>query len=141
MTAKNRTDWVLLALALTWFATGCASKDMVVDLYGSVVYEKPEILEVSHTVSDERRQGGEAVVEVTIQGDPGLSASFDIYPGIVERHPMEETGDGRYLGRFLFPSEHVGGSFTITGRLAHAEAGEVVLRDPAPLTISRVERR
>jgi hypothetical protein len=140
MTARTRTGLAVLALALTWL-TGCASKEMVVDLYGSVVYEKPEILEVSHTVNDERRQGGEALVEVVVLGDPGLAASFDIYPGIVERHPMEEAEDGRYLGRFLFPSDHVGGSFTITGRLEHTEAGEVVLRDPEPLSISRVEGR
>jgi len=128
---------VLMVVALA----GCAGKEMVVDLYGSVIYEKPEIREVSHTLADTRQQDGVAVVRVSILGDPGLVASFDIYPGITERYPMQETSGGEYTGEFRFPADEAGGSFTITGRLEHAEAGEVVQRDPDPLTVSRVNRR
>lgn len=128
---------VLMVVALA----GCAGREMVVDLYGSIIYEKPQIRAVSHTLDDGRRQGGVAVVRVSIQGDPGLAASFDIYPGIVERYEMQETSAGNYTGEFRFLADEAGGSFTITGRLEHAEAGEVVLRDPDPLTISRANPR
>ena len=132
------TAAVLVALLLT----ACAgSKEMVVDLYGSVIYEKPQIVEVSHSLDDRREQGGAAVVEVAIQGDPGLAASFDIYPGVVARHPMEEGEPGIYRGSFEFPLDEAAGTFTITGRLQHAEAGEVILRDPVPLILGRVDLR
>jgi hypothetical protein len=68
-------------------------------------------------------------------------ASFDIYPGFAERYPMQETSGGNYSGEFRFPPDEAGGTFSITGRLEHAEAGEVVLRDPDPLTIGRSNSR
>lgn len=132
---------LLVALLMVVALAGCAGREMVVDLYGSIIYEKPEIREVSHTLTDTRQQDGVAVVRVSILGDPGLVASFDIYPGITKRHPMQETSGGTYTGEFRFPPDEAGGSFTITGRLEHAEAGEVVLRDPDPLTIGRVHPR
>jgi hypothetical protein len=138
-TKRLRAPMALLAALLV---VACAGKrEMVVDLYGSVIYEKPRILEVSHTLTDAREQGGQAVVQVSIQGDPGLAASFDIYPGVVDRHPMEEGSAGDYRGTFRFPLDEVAGTFTITGRLAHADAGEVVLRDPVPLNLARMDRR
>jgi hypothetical protein len=33
----------------------------------------------------------------------------------------------------------VGGPFTVFGRVAHEKAGEVVLRDPLPITITLLE--
>lgn len=130
---------LLLALLVLGSLTGCARKEMVIDLYGSIVYEKPEILRVSHEMTDNRSKGGTVVVRVTIVGDPGLTASFDIYPGIVDHHPMNELGEGgRYVGEFAFPPDSLGGAFIATGRLLHQEAGEVTLRDPAPLTIPRL---
>ena len=71
--------WVgstLLAVAAAGLVAGCAARnERVVDLYTSVVYEKPEIREVSHTLTDTRREGGVAIVRVSIVGDPGLTAS------------------------------------------------------------------
>jgi hypothetical protein len=130
---------LLLGLAALGCLAGCAKKEMVIDLYGSVVYEKPEILRVEHEITDNRREGGTVVVQVTIVGDPGLTATFDIYPGIVDHHPMTETSEaGHYIGEFSFPPDSLGGAFIATGRLAHDEAGDVTLRDPAPLTIPRL---
>lgn len=128
----------VLLLGLVLLATACSGRKLVLDLYGSVVYEMPQIVQVSHTVRDERAEGGAAVVQVTVQGDPGLSATFDIYPGIVERHPMREIEAGRYLGEFEFLGDRLGGTFTITGRLEHPEAGEAVSRDEDPLIIRRI---
>ena len=105
----------MVALIGALLGTGCASSnEMVVDLYGSIVYEKPSILAISHTLDDSRRNGGAAVVRVSIEGDPGLVATFDIYPGMVARHPMTEGEAGRYIGEFRFPPDDVGGSFSIT---------------------------
>jgi len=122
-------------------AAGCGQRTLVLDLYGSVVYEKPELAEVSHTVRDERAHGGPAVVRVAILGDPGLSATFDIYPGIVERHPMQEAAAGSYVGEFELQGDSLGGTFTITGRLEHPDAGEAVRRDPTPLILRRIGAR
>jgi hypothetical protein len=129
---------LLLLLCLGGAATGCAHKPLVLDLYGSIVYEKPQIVAVTHVVRDPRAEEGGAVVRVTIQGDPGLTASFDIYPGIVDRRPMRETAAGSYEGEFEFPRDTLGGTFTITGRLEHPDAGEVLGRDQTPLIIRRV---
>ena len=131
----------LAVVGLLGMTAGCTQKKLVLDLYGSVVYEKPEIAEVAHTVRDDRTQGGPAVVRVTILGDPGLAATFDIYPGIVERHPMHETAAGSYVGELEIQGESLGGTFTITGRLEHPDAGEAVRRDPAPLFLRRLNAR
>jgi hypothetical protein len=100
------------------------------------MYEKPRIADISFKVSDTRRAGGTVVVDVSLLGDPGLAASFDISPGIAEGEPMQETAEGTYAGRFAFPPDLVGGPFAVIGRLRHEQAGEVVLRDETPLSIS-----
>jgi len=109
---------------------------MVLELQGSVLYDKPAIASVTHTVADGRTDGGTVVVTVRMLADPGLTASFDISPGIVERHALSETTAGAYEGAFAFPSDLVGGPFTIIARARHAEAGEVSVKDPVPLTIA-----
>lgn len=139
MSLRGSLGGALLIVGIGCLTVGCAQKHMVLDLYGSIVYEMPQIVEVSHSVTDLRAEGGSALIEVTLQGDPGLSASFDIYPGIVERHPMTETADGSYVGELEFPPDNIGGTFTVTGRLRHPEAGEAVQRDTAPLIITRTE--
>ena len=129
----GRLGAVGLLLALP--VTACAKQGMVLDLQAAVMYEKPEILEIAYEIQDSRRDGGVVVVSVRLRGDAGLDASFDITPGIVDHEPMRETEDGSYIGRFSFPPDVVGGPFSIVGRLWHEKAGEMVLRDPRPLSI------
>lgn len=119
---------------------GCAGKEMTVEIHGAVMYEKPQIARVSHTVADQRAGGGGLVVTITVLGDPGLRATFDISPEIAARVPLEEIEAGRYEGRFSFPNDQTGGPFTIIGRLLHERAGEVTLRDPDPITITLLDR-
>jgi hypothetical protein len=100
------------------------------------MYEKPKILEISHTVADSRLEAGSIVVAVSMTGDPGLVASFDITPAVADRQPMKEVEDGHYQGSFSFAPDLFGGPYWVTGRLRHELAGEHILRDPVPLTIT-----
>jgi hypothetical protein len=133
--AASSRRWLpfLLLFAL---AGGCASREMVLELQGSVLYDKPSILSVTHSIEDRRGDGGTVVVTVRVKADPGLDASFDISPGIVERHALSESSAGAYEGAFALPRDLVGGPFTIIARARHAEAGEVTAKDPVPLTIA-----
>lgn len=115
--------------------TACAHNQMLLEMSAAVVYDKPQIESVSHELEDSRSTGGAAVVKVTMAGDPGLEASFDIYPEIAENLPLKEIARGSYTGEFSFPSSVVGGPFTVIVRLRHEEAGEVVWRDPNLITI------
>lgn len=128
--------WALLGLLL--LPVGCAARDVELELQGAVLYEKPRIERVSYSVADARREGGTVVVTVRVIGDPGLAATFDISPEIVDRAPMTEVADGSYEGTFSFPPTRIGGPFTIVGRLAHDRAGEVTSIDPQPLSIALI---
>jgi hypothetical protein len=131
-----RAATICLLAALGLGAGACGGKRVVLELNASIQYEKPVITSVSHDLTDSRREGGTVAVSVTVYGDPGLEASFDITPGIVNQQPMREVADGRYVGQYAFSPDAVGGPFTIIGRLRHEEAGEVVLRDPDSVSIS-----
>ena len=125
--------WALVPLLIL---AGCARNQMLLDLRGTVMYEKPKMQEISHTVADLRLENGFLVVAVTMTGDPGLVATFDISPGVADRQPMKEVGDGRYEGSFSFSPDVFGGPYWVTGRVRHELAGEHILRDPVPLTIT-----
>jgi len=127
-------------LGSVFILAGCASNRMLLDLRANVMYDKPAIREIAHTIDDRRLDAGPFVVAVTLTGDPGLAATFDISPGIVERQPMKEVEDGRYEGTFSFAPDLYGGPYWVTGRLAHERAGEHVMRDPVALTITVPER-
>jgi len=133
--SSKRLVMAWLALGLLVMTSGCAKREMVMELSGTVMYEKPQIESVSHTLTDSRQEGGSVQVKIAMLGDPGLQASFDIAPGIANRIAMTETPAGQYAGEFTFPPETVGGPFTILGRVFHEKAGEVVLRDPESITI------
>jgi hypothetical protein len=131
MTHAGRLALIIIMMA----ACACARRQMLLELHASIKYEKPRISEISYQVVDSRAEGGTVVVEVSLRGDAGLQASFDISPGITERESMTEPEGGRYVGRFAFPRTVVGGPYTVTGRLRHEDAGEVVLKAPTSLTI------
>ena len=99
------------------------------------MYDRPRIERVVHSLVDSREQNGGVVARVEVIGDPGLKASFDINPGIVSGHPMEETTPGHYFGEFPFPSDLAGGPYTLIARLRHEAAGETIWRDPNLITI------
>lgn len=115
--------------------SACGSRPMLLEVSGTIMYEKPRITQVSHTLTDSRAKGGGVAVRVFMSGDPGLGASFDIHPDIAERQPMKEVEDGEYVGEFHFPDDVVGGPFTIVVRLRHEASGEVTLRDPDLITV------
>lgn len=131
--------WCLGAAGLLLLA-GCARRELIVEISGSVMHAKPGITEVSHTLTDERGQGGTVVVRITMRGDPGLSATFEISPDVASGAPMKETESGTYVGEFSFPPDALGGPFTVVGRLRHQVAGEVTFRDPHPISISLLPR-
>ena len=128
------------ACALLAVAHGCARDRMVLELRSTVLYEKPRIRQISHTLSDARADGGRITIQVQMLGDQGLKASFDIGPGVVSQHPMAEAEAGRYVGEFLLPQEVSGGPYSIVGRLRHEKAGEVIMRDSETLTIPLLDR-
>jgi hypothetical protein len=130
---------VLPVLALSLGAGACARQHLVVEVSGSVMYEKPRILKVSHLLRDARETGGAVSVQVTLVGDPGLRASFDITPEVADRRPMREAEPGTYRAEMSLPPTLFGGPFTVTGRLEHPDAGEVTQVDPEPINISLVE--
>lgn len=126
---------IVAALGLAVLA-GCARRPVLLELQAALMYDKPAIEAIAYDVTDERDRGGTVVVRVTMTGDPGLAASFDISPGVAEREAMAETSAGRYTGEIALPDTLVGGPFTVIGRLRHDRAGEVSRRDPTPLTIA-----
>ena len=107
-----------IALILAVFLTGCASRELILDVHGAILYEKPEVRGIAYEVADGRREGGQLVVTVRLDGDPGLDASFDITPGVATAEAMREIEDGAYVGRFAFPRDVVGGPFTIPGSVS-----------------------
>ena len=133
--AKTAPRWLPIVIGLATLAS-CASREMVLEVQGSILHDKPGISSVTHSVADGRQDGGTVVVSVRMLADPGLTASFDISPGIVERKDLPETSAGEYEAEFALPVDLVGGPFTIIARVRHAEAGEVTAKDPVPLTIS-----
>lgn len=136
---KARSIVVGVALAASLISAACARKKLVMELSGSVMYEKPRIEQISHTLSDARSEDGIVSVRIVMLGDPGLKASFDISPGIADHQPMTESPAGRYVAEFAFPGNIEGGPFTIFGRVWHEKAGEVILRDSQPITITIIE--
>jgi len=139
-----RRTWRIVALSAVavaaLLAPGCAHRRLVLELSGTIMYDKPRIDSIAHTVTDARADGGPVTVSIVMIGDPGLKASFDISPGIAERERMTETTAGHYEAEFVFPKNTVGGPFSVFGRVAHEKAGEVVLRDAQPITIILPER-
>ncbi len=115
---------------------GCARNQMLLELRGTVMYEKPRIQTITHAVADAGLDADRVDVAITLLGDAGLTATFDISPGVTERQPMSEVEDGRYEGRFSFARDIFGGPYWVTGRLRHEQAGEHILRDATPLMIA-----
>lgn len=134
-----RSAAVPIAAAAVLLASACARRGLVMEVSGTVMYDKPRIESIAHTLTDARTEGGAVTVKIVMVADPDLQATFDISPGIAEREPMTEPAAGRYVAEFVFPKNTVGGPFTVFGRVAHDKAGEMVQRDPQPITITLME--
>jgi len=128
---RLRSAAVPIAAAAVLLASACVRRALVLEVSGTVMYDKPRI--------EARTEGGSVTVKIVMLGDPGLQASFDISPGIADRESMRESAAGHYVAEFVFPKNTVGGPFSIFGRVAHDKAGEVVLRDVQPITITLLE--
>lgn len=131
------TRVLAVCLALGTLALGgCAGRELVLELHTAVMYDKPRIDAITYEVSDARAEGGDVVLRVTVAGDAGLQATFDVSPGVVDHEPMQEARDGNYEGLYRFPAGLVGGPYTVVGRLMHEKAGEVIRSAADPLIIS-----
>lgn len=128
----ERRRWMAVVLLLG--LAGCA-RGAVLELHPAVVYEKPRIESISHSLVDRRADGGEILVTVVMLADPALQATFDVYPGVADHVAMREVERGRYVGELPLPQDRSGGTYTITGRVRHDKAGESVIRDPEPLIV------
>jgi hypothetical protein len=128
----ERLTWMSLAILLG--LAGCA-RSAVLEIHPAVVYEKPRIESISHSLADRRTEGGEILVTVVMLADPALQATFDVYPGVADHIAMREVEQGRYVGEIPLPQDRTGGTYTITGRVRHEKAGEAVIRDPEPLIV------
>jgi outer membrane protein OmpA-like peptidoglycan-associated protein len=107
----------LLAIA------GCAGKkDLKLEMTRETVIHPPVISAIAldpSGVFDTRGRG--STVNVTMTGDPGLDATFDV-EGRFEGQTMEETEAGVYRGSFeVVPGEE--GDLWVVGHLVHAESG------------------
>src|SRR5262245_51276535 len=98
-----------MAAGVALLAAACARGGLVLELTGSIMYDKPRIESIAHTLNDARTDGGPVSVTIVMVGDPGLKASFDISPGIAERQQMTEKVAGHYEAEFVFPKNTVGG--------------------------------
>lgn len=136
--ARRRAPLIPVLVVLL-AGVACARQRFMVEVSGTVMYEKPRILKVSHTIQDLRATGGPVSVRVTLQGDPGLRASFDITPDVADRLPMRETAPGTYSAEFALPETLFGGPYTVTGRLEHPDAGEATQADPDAIAVGLLE--
>lgn len=132
---------LVLAVASLLAAAGCAGRSYTLELSGTIIHDKPRIRSFSYELADLRGEGGALSVSAELRGDQGLEATFDITPDIADHQPMREVEAGVYRGEFAFPPGVTGGPFTVTGRLEHEQAGQVILRDPRLLTIPILDRQ
>jgi peptidoglycan-associated lipoprotein len=116
--------------------TGCtAKKDVRLEMTRETVIHPPEITGLSLDPSgklDTRERGH--TVTVRMEGDPGLTATFDV-EGRVEAQPMNEVQPGVYQGAFQV-SQGEKADLWVVGHLVHEESGaEQSYRAPGSLSV------
>jgi len=91
--------------------------------------EGPKISSVNHNAPGPLQPGSS--IMVTIIGDPGATATFDI-AGIAENNPMTETSQGMYSGSFRIP-DNTGNirNASIIGRLTRNGSIIAVIYPPS----------
>lgn len=124
MRTGTRTISVLAAIALVVVGAACSSKKALVrlEMTRETVITAPTIDSLALDPSgriDTRERG--YTVEITMTGDAGLDASFDV-EGRLEGRAMQEIEPGVYEGSFNVAAGETG-SLSVVGHLVHEASG------------------
>jgi outer membrane protein OmpA-like peptidoglycan-associated protein len=123
--------WVALAPLVTLALAGCASRgasDVRLEMTREVVVSEPGLTAIELEPAgrlDTRDRGHE--IDVTLHGDPGLEASFQV-PGRIESAALTETAPGVYSGSFEVQRGEVG-DVKVVGTLLHRPSGGRATRE------------
>jgi outer membrane protein OmpA-like peptidoglycan-associated protein len=133
MFRKSILTLVVLSVVLL---PACARKNLQMDISREVHYEQPTISSVSHRLLQTPEGDNAGIVEITISGDPGLQATFDV-ADLAQGVPLEEAPEGGfYSGRFRIRADQAG-TYPVLGRLTHPQAGTVSQLSSTPLVIKK----
>lgn len=104
-------------------AVGCAKKSKVLlEMTRETVVISPEIESVTlDPVGRVDTRDQDRTIRVTMIGDPGLSATFDV-EGRLTDQPMEEAPVGTYTGSFTLPRGETG-ELRVSGRVVDPPSG------------------
>jgi outer membrane protein OmpA-like peptidoglycan-associated protein len=124
MRTGTRAAFVVAAVALVAAGTACSTKKNLIklEMTRETVITAPTIESLTLDPSgriDTRERG--YTVEVTMTGDAGLDATFDV-EGRVEGRVMQEGEPGVYAGSFNAVAGETG-SLSVVGHLVHAASG------------------
>ena len=136
MRRSTRTVSILCMVLLLVFFAGCAKKKTVqLEMTRETVIIEPIIESMSIDPSgrlDTRES--HRTIQVTMVGDPGLQATFDIEGG-AKGQPMRETEPGVYAGSFLVTRGQQG-DVRLIGHLVDPPSGaSQEYRSKAPLAL------
>lgn len=114
----------MAAVALVASGTACSNKKKLIklEMTRETVITAPTIESLTLDPSgkiDTRERG--YTVEVTMIGDPGLDATFDV-EGRIEGRAMQEVEPGVYAGSFNAVAGETG-SLSVVGHLLHSASG------------------
>jgi OOP family OmpA-OmpF porin len=118
-----RTVSIFFTIALVAAGTACSTKKQVkLEMTRETVITNPAIdsLTLDPTGKIDTRERG-YTVEVTMTGDPGLDATFDV-EGRFEGRAMREVEPGVYVGSFNVAAGEAGVPWVV-GHLGHAPSG------------------
>ena len=139
MRRSTRAVSLLCIVLLIALFAGCAKKKVQLEMTRETVIIAPVIESLSIDPSgrlDTRERG--QTIQVTMVGDPGLEATFDIEGG-AKGQPMRETEPGVYTGSFVVAKGQQG-EVRLTGHLVDPPSGasqEYRSRAPLALWVSR----
>ena len=123
MRVSTRAASLVLAAALIAPFLGCAGKSKVqLEMTRETVLISPEIESVTLDPAGrvDTREAARTI-RVTVAGDPGLTATFDV-EGRATGQPMQETQPGVYTGSFTVPKGE-SSEIQVVGHLVDPESG------------------
>jgi outer membrane protein OmpA-like peptidoglycan-associated protein len=123
MRAGFRAVWLLFMIALVAAGAACSTKKQIkLEMTRETVITNPTIDSLSLDPAgkvDTRERG--YTVEVTMTGDPGLDATFDV-EGRFQGRAMSEVEPGIYVGSFNVAAGESGVPWVV-GHLVHVPSG------------------